>query len=136
MSKISIAAIKELTRTKTVDYPSMPGFKITLGYISNELNRKIYKEATVNKFDSANGVSYPELDQEKFAELLCKHAIRGWEGLTVAGLSELLLINTDSLSQDEAVEYTEDNALQLYLNCLPLNKWLSNAVRELNQFRS
>lgn len=132
---ISIAQIKQLTRKKTVEYPSLPGFKITLGYISNELNRKIYKEATVNKFDQANGVSYPELDQDVFAQLLCKHAICGWEGLTVKGLSELLLVDTSSLDEDAIVEYSEDNALQLYLNCLPLNKWLSNAVRDLNQFR-
>lgn len=134
---ISIKNIKLNTKTVTLEFPTLPVFKVDIGYISNELTRKILKDSHVMKFDEATGVSFEDVDSDKFAKLFCKHAIVGWKGLTVGVLSELMLLDIDAdTNLEEEVIFSEDNAFDLYLNCTPFSKWVTGAAKSLTQFRT
>jgi hypothetical protein len=134
---ISIKNITLNTKEMQVAFPGHPSFLIKIGYISNELTRKIYRDSHVTKFDESNGINFEDLDSDKFSELFCKHAIVGWSGLTLDTLSKLILIDiVKDANLEEEVEFSVDNALHLYLNCTAFNKWVSSNTRSLTQFRN
>lgn len=132
---ISIKSIKLNTKEMQVEFPTLPGFVVSLGYISNELTRKIYKDSHITKFDESNGINYEDLDSDKFAELFCKYAIVGWKGLTLEGLSNLILIDSTGMDLTEEVEFSKDNALDLYMNSTVFSKWVSAQSKSLTLFR-
>lgn len=119
-----------------LEYPTIPGFKVKIGYLSNELTRKLLKESNVIKIDEATGVSYEDVDNDKFSKLFCKHALVGWEGLTMERLSQLLLIKYDEADADELVEFSEENAYDLYIGSTAFSKWITTHAKSLNQFRT
>lgn len=134
---ISIKNIKLSTKTVKLEYPSLPGFVVEVGYLSNELTRKILKESNIMKFDEATGVSFEDVDSEKFAKLFCKHAVINWSGLTLELLNQLMLIGLDeTMNGEDEVVYSEDNAYELYINCTAFSKWVTSTAKSLTQFRT
>lgn len=132
---LNIKNIALPTKSVEVACPLANGFKVTIGYISNELTRKLLKDAQVTKYDETNGLNYSEVDMELFAELFCEKAILGWSGLTIEGLSNLILIDTTGLELGQEVPFSKENAHELYRNCNSFSKWVSTQAKSLTLFR-
>lgn len=133
---ISIKNIKLTTKEIELCYPTIPEFKVKIGYLSNELTRKLLNQSNVVRIDEATGVSFEETDNEKFSKLFCKHAILGWEGLTIERLSSILLIDTEGQDLEAEVEFSEENAYDLYIGSTHFSKWVTTAAKSLTQFRT
>lgn len=134
---INIKQIALPTKTVEVAYSPIPGFVVTIGYISNELTRKLIKDSQESKYDQDNGLTYSETNMEKFGEEFCKHAIVGWKGLTGEALASLMLVDLEGngIKPEDEISYSLDNAHTLYLNSAAFAKWVGIQAKNLSLFR-
>lgn len=132
---IELNKIKLDTKIAEKEFPSIPGFKIKLAYLSRERLSKLHNDCQVGKMDE-NGIQYRDLDHEKYIEEYVRAAIKGWQGLTVANLENLMLIDMGDLEPNEEVAYSHDNAVALFRASLQFERWVSESVRNLSIFRN
>lgn len=124
------------TRDVSVDFEALPGFSVTLGYMSKSVTRKLAKDATTSKMDGSGNVT-PEFDQDKFMESFCKTAVKGWKGLTYSKLAQLMLIDEDQIDDlEEEVPFSHDNAYLLLKESTIFDNWVNERVSEIAVFRT
>ncbi|QFR57731.1 hypothetical protein CPT_Slocum_174 [Serratia phage Slocum] len=122
------------TREIEVDYPGLPGFKLKVRHISRSASKRILKGAEVSKM--ANGRVITELDTEKFNRDFAAQAIVGWEGLTIAYVDQILLIDSEGHDPETEVEFSIDNAQMLMENSSSFEEFINSTVFSLDSFRS
>lgn len=124
-----------VVQTKSVDvaYPGIPGFVVTIGYVSRATSRKIVESS--KKDVMTNGVVISVQDDDLFVENFVKSAILGWKGLTLGDVSKLLLIDAQDLDLDTEVEFSVDNAVQLMKESVAFDNWINTVVFQLDSFR-
>ena len=76
-----------------------------------------------------------EFDNDKFIEAFCSKVIKGWKGLTVAYLGNLIPID-ESLDDSQEVEFSVENAVFLMRNSTLFDNWINKVVFDLDQFRN
>lgn len=124
------------TKEVAVPFEALPGFEVTLGYISKTITRKLAKDATSSKMGS-NGELEQDFDQEAFLESFCKEAVKDWKGLTYSKLAQLMLIDEDAIEDmEKELPYSEDNAFVLLNNSPIFDNWVNERVNDLATFRS
>ena len=121
------------TKQITVAYPGLPHFKLKVNYVSRKLSKKILEAAQENQF--VNGIAVKVQNDDKFAEEFVKVAIAGWEGLTVADVEKLMLIEVPEDRLDDKVEFSIDNAMMLVRNSSAFETWMNSTVFHLDTFR-
>lgn len=135
--KLSTVALT--TSNIEVPYGAFPSFKVKVGYIGRELQRKIFKSSTVAVYDEQMQVTTDEMNTELFAENYAKAAILGWSGLTPEILSQLILVDEEALKEQlgEATEvpHNVDNAVYLMRNCVAFDRWVTDQAGKLSNFR-
>ena len=90
MSKIS-----SLMATETVvdvEFPDVEGFIISLVYLTREDLMKIRNTSLTFKFNKRTRQREEEIDNDKFLAEYTRRAVKGWKGLKVKHLPNLLLI--------------------------------------------
>lgn len=123
------------TRSVDVEFAALPGFTVTLGYLSKSLLRRLSKDSTVSKMDQLGNVT-PEFDSDKFLEAFCSHAVSGWSGLTYEMLAHLMLIDEESIEDmDALIEFSADNAFLLMKESQAFDNWVNDRVNQLSIFR-
>lgn len=132
---MNIAQLAIPTKVVEAEFPGIPGFVVKLSFISRALTKDITKEATVTKMDPTYMKPIQEIDSDKFVEIFCKKSIIGWSGLTIEGLSNLLLI-APSDTPEEEVPFNLENAIYLMKNSTVFDAWVNSVVFNLDQFRA
>ena len=94
------------------------------------------KRCTVQKFDRKTRQLTEDLDEDKFVTEFTAAVIKGWEGLTLAHLETLLLIDTEDKDMSEELPYNTDNAEVLVSSSTEFDTWLNEVVFDLDNFRS
>lgn len=122
------------TKQITVAYPGMPHFKLKLNYVSRKLSKKVLEAAQENQF--VNGIAVKVQNDEKFAEEFVKAAIVSWEGLTVADVEKIMLIDVPEDKMNEVVPFSVDNAVMLVRNSNSFESWINSTVFHLDTFRN
>ena len=123
------------TRDVSVDFEALPGFSVTLGYMSKAVTRRIAKDATTSKMDGSGNV-VSDFDQDAFMVAFCNEAIKGWTGLTYGKLAQLMLIDEDLIEDlDAELPYSEDNAQVLLKQSTIFDNWVNERVGEIATFR-
>jgi len=118
----------------TFEYPDCKGLKFELAYLSKESNQKIFKKCQVKKYNKKTRQYYDELDDDKFLELYVRSIIKGWRGFKIKYLSEFLIADFTDHKDDELLDFTEDNALELMKNSVIFDQWVSDIISELENF--
>ncbi|WWS25072.1 hypothetical protein vBKpnAMK6_00118 [Klebsiella phage vB_Kpn_AM_K6] len=121
------------TKQITVAYPGLPHFKLKVNYVSRKLSKKILEAAQETQF--VNGIAVKVQNDDKFAEEFVKVAIEGWEGLTVADVEKLMLIDVPEDRLGDKVEFSIDNAVMLVRNSSAFETWMNSTVFHLDTFR-
>lgn len=132
---MSITNIKSLlvpNKTVETEFPGMPGFMLKLCFLSRETLLTIRKKATKTVFK--NRQTTEEFDEELFLQLYVQNTIKGWDGLTLKYLSQLLPIEYDEKQADELVEFSEENALALMKNSANFDGFITEQVTDLGNF--
>lgn len=123
------------TKEVKVEFPNSKGFIVTIGAISREISRKLKTESEVTKYNKQYRQMTTELDEEIFAEKFAEYAIKGWEGLTMGQVKDLVLVNYDG-SDDDILPYTPENAVYLLKNSQEFDNWINEMVFDIEQFRN
>ena len=132
MSKI--ASLHAQETTVDVEFPDIEGFVISLAYLNRDDLMKIRNRSLSYKFNKRTRQREEEIDNDKFLEEYTKRAIKGWKGLYVKNLPQLLPIDMAGANPDESIEYNETEALELIKNSTVFDQFITDAMQDYEQF--
>ena len=123
------------SKTTWVEFPGSEGFEVELANLSRKELQNLRKNCIQNKFNRKTRVYEESLDDEKFVKEFTLKTVKGWKGLKLKYLEDLLLVDYPKKDADVELEYTEDNALTLVENSTEFDNWLNEVVFDLQHFR-
>ena len=132
MSTISLKSLLVPSKNVDVEYPGMPGFVVSVSFLSRETLQNIRKKATKTTFKNRQPVE--ELNDELFLELYVKASIKGWKGLTIKYLEQLAPVDVTGMKEDDELEFTDENALYLMKASANFDAFISEQVTDLGNF--
>jgi hypothetical protein len=132
MSKIANLMAKETVID--VEFPDIEGFVVNLVYLGRDDLLKIRNASLTYKFNKRTRQREEEIDNDKFIEEYTRRAIKGWSGLKVGSLPKLLPVDISTLNGEDAVEYSEEDALDLVKNSTVFDQFVTDAMNDYEQF--
>ena len=124
------------TKAVWVDFPGLPGFEVEVANLSRKELNSLRKRCTSQKFDRKTRGVVESLDEDKFVQEFTKSTVKGWKGLTLEHLSNLLLIDVADEDLDKELEYNTENAQILVSSSTEFDTWLNEVVFDLDYFRA
>tara|TARA_Y100000385_G_scaffold282793_1_gene337809 strand:+ start:302 stop:745 length:444 start_codon:yes stop_codon:yes gene_type:complete len=124
------------SKTTWVEFPGLDGFEVELANLSRKELLALRKRCTENKFNRKTRAFEESLNDEKFVKEFTEATVKGWKGLKLKYLEDLLLVNLEGQDIEKELDYTEDNAKQLVDNSGEFDNWLNEVVFDLDNFRT
>ena len=124
------------TKTTWVEFPGLDGFEVELANLSRKELVALRKRCTQNKFNRKTRAFEEVLDDEKFVKEFTSATVKGWKGLKLKYLEDLVLVDISGQDPDKALNYTDENAQQLVENSSEFDNWLNEVVFDLEHFRT
>ena len=124
------------SKTTWVEFPGLLGFEVELANLSRKELVNLRKKCTTNKFNRKTRAFEEQLDDEKFVKEFSEATVKGWKGLKLSYLEDLILVDLQGQDLNTEMEYTLDNALVLVENSTEFDNWLNEVVFDLENFRS
>ena len=131
---VSLASLMTPSKTVAIDFPGYTGFEVDLCYLAREELIKLRKKCIKTKWDKKTHQPLEELDDDKFLVEYTKAVLKGWRGLKYRYLEELLLVDIGSLSPDDELPFTQENAELLMKNATSFETWVTETVGDLENF--
>ncbi len=129
---ISLKNLLVPSKSLEVEYPGMPDFKVQVAFLSRETLQTIRKKSTKTSFKNRQPVE--ELNDDLFLELYVKNAIKGWDGLKLKYLEQLVPVDLTDQDLEAELEYSEENSLYLMKNSTNFDSFISEQVTDLGNF--
>lgn len=118
-----------------VEHPELPGFIVKVAFISRELTKKLIDRSTTTQYNRKTRQPEEEVDNDLFLSLYTKELIKGWKGLKLSYLPDLVPVDFSGTEiEDKELEYSEENALDLMKNSTDFDSWLSTVVKDVKNF--
>lgn len=130
---LSLKTILVPSKSVTVEYPGHPNFKIDVSFLSRETLINLRKKATKQAFKGRQTTE--EVNDDLFLQLYVDASIKGWKGLTLEILGQLAPIDVGSMSPDDELEYSQENALMLMRSSSDFDGFISETVTDLGNFQ-
>ena len=124
------------TKTTWVEFPGLDGFEVELANLSRKELVSLRKRCTQNKFNRKTRQFEESLDEDKFIKEFTSATVKGWKGLKLEYLEDLLLVDLAKQDAKLPVTYTDENAQTLVENSSEFDNWLNEVVFDLDNFRS
>jgi len=124
------------TKTTWVEFPGLDNFEVELANLSRKELVSLRKRCTNNKFNRKTRGFEETLDEDKFVKEFSEATIKGWKGLKLIYLEDLLLVDLTNKDPQMLMEYTLENAQLLVENSSEFDNWLNEVVFDLENFRS
>ena len=124
------------SKTTWVEFPGLEGFEVELANLSRKELVNLRKRCTQNKFNRKTRGFEESLDEEKFLVEFTEATVKGWKGLKLEYLEDLLLVDLKGQDPKEELEYSDENAKQLVENSSEFDNWLNEVVFDLDNFRT
>ena len=124
------------SKTAWVDFPGMDGFEVELAKLSRKELVNLRKRCTTNKFDRKTRMFNEELDETKFVTEFSGATVKGWKGLKLKYLEDLILVDLKGQDKESEMPYSKENAEVLVENSSEFDNWLNEVVFDLENFRS
>jgi hypothetical protein len=121
-------------KTISFDFPGFDDFKVDLTFLAKEEIVKLTKESTKTTYDKKSRQPVEQFDSDKFLSLYSNRVIKGWTGLKLKYLKELILINPEGQDLEAELEYTPENAELLLKNSNIFDNWVSDVTGDLSNF--
>jgi len=134
MSEISLKTLMKPSMTVSIDFPGMVGFSVELCYLAREELLSLRKKCLNKKFSRSTHQAEETLDEERFLHEYCKAVIKGWSGLKLSYLEELLLVDTDGMDLDSELTYSQEEAEILMKNSGSFDTWVTDTLGDLENF--
>ena len=123
------------SKTTWVEFPGLDGFEVELANLSRKELVNLRKKCTTNKFNRKTRAFEESLDDDKFVKEFAEATVKGWKGLKLSYLEDLILVDLEGQDLSQEMEYTPDNALVLVENSSEFDNWLNEVVFDLENFR-
>ena len=124
------------TKTVWVEFPGLDEFEVELANLSRKELVALRKKCTQNKFNRKTRAFEETLDDEKFIVEFTSSTVKGWKGLKLEYLEDLLLVDLSGQDPQKELDFSEENALQLVENSTEFDNWLNEVVFDLDNFRT
>ena len=124
------------TKTTWVEFPGLDGFEVELANLSRKELVNLRKRCVQNKFNRKTRSFEETLDEDKFVAEFSKATIKGWKGLKIGYLEDILLVDISGQDPEMIMEYSEENAKLLVENSQDFDNWLNEVVFDLENFRT
>ena len=124
------------SKTTWAEFPGLDGFEVELANLSRKELVNLRKKCTSNKFNRKTRAFEESLDDEKFVKEFTESTVKGWKGLKLSYLEDLILVDLSGQDPTSEMEYTPDNAQVLVENSSEFDNWLNEVVFDLENFRS
>ena len=124
------------SKTTLVEFPGLDGFEVELANLSRKELVALRKKCTQQKFNRKTRAFEETLDDDKFVKEFTNSTVKGWKGLQLGFLEDLVLVDLKSQDPSTLLEYTEENALLLVENSSEFDNWLNEVVFDLENFRT
>ena len=134
MSEISLKSLMKPSMTVSIDFPGMVGFSVDLCYLAREELLALRKKCVNKKFNRSTHQAEEVLDEDKFLVEYCRAVIKGWSGLKLSYLEELLLVDTDGMDPDAELPYSQEEAEILMKNSNAFDTWVTETLGDLENF--
>ena len=124
------------SKTTWVEFPGLDGFEVELANLSRKELVNLRKRCTQNKFNRKTRQFEETLDDEKFITEFTEATVKGWKGLKLKFLEDLVLVDLKGQELEEELPFDLENAKQLVENSNEFDNWLNEVVFDLENFRS
>ena len=124
------------SKTTWAEFPGLDGFEVELANLSRKELVNLRKKCTTNKFNRKTRAFEESLDDEKFVKEFTESTVKGWKGLKLSYLEDLILVDLSGQDPNTEMDYTPDNAQVLVENSSEFDNWLNEVVFDLENFRS
>ena len=124
------------SKTTWVEFPGLNGFEVELANLSRKELVSLRKRCTSNKFNRKTRAFEELMDDDKFLKEFTNATVKGWKGLKLVYLEDLLLVDLKDNNPEEALDYSVENAIELVENSNEFDNWLNEVVFDLDHFRT
>jgi uncharacterized protein (DUF488 family) len=124
------------SKTTWAEFPGLDGFEVELANLSRKELVNLRKKCTTNKFNRKTRAFEESLDDEKFVKEFTEATIKGWKGLKLKYLEDLVLVDLENNDIESELTYTLENAQHLVENSSEFDNWLNEVVFDLENFRT
>lgn len=123
------------TKTAWIEFPGCPGFEVQVANLSRKELVALRKRCVSTKFDRKTRQPEEVLNEEKFIREFSEATIKGWRGLKLKYLEDLLLVDLKSADPESLLPYDADQAEILVQNSTEFDTWVNEVVFDLANFR-
>lgn len=120
--------------TVSIEFPGMEGFEVDLCFLAREELLALRKKCLQKKFNRSTHQAEEVLDEDKFLKEYVSAIIKGWKGLKLSYLEELLLVDTEGMDPDAELPYSQEEAEILMRNSNDFDTWVTDSVGDLENF--
>ena len=124
------------TKTVWVEFPGLDGFEVELANLSRKELVALRKRCTINKFNRKTRAFEESLDDDKFVREFTEATVKGWKGLKLTYLEDLVLVDLGGQDGEKTLPFNMENAQQLVENSSEFDNWLNEVVFDLENFRT
>ena len=132
MATVSLKTLLVPSKEVEIEYPGMPGFVVSVSFLSRETLQNIRKKATKTTFKNRQPIE--ELNDDLFLELYVKASIKGWKGLKISYLAQLAPVDVTGLNETDELDFSEENALYLMKSSSNFDSYISDMITDLSNF--
>ena len=122
-------------KTAWIEFPGCNGFEVELANLSRKELMNLRKKCIKTKFDRKTHQAVEELDDDKFVSEFTKATVKGWRGLKLKYLEEILLVDLKNNDPETELEFNFDNAVSLVSSSTDFDNWINEVVFDLANFR-
>jgi|TARA_R110001606_G_scaffold4105_5_gene19336 hypothetical protein len=124
------------SKTTWAEFPGLNGFEVELANLSRKELMNLRKKCTSSKFNRKTRAFEESLDDEKFVKEFTEATVKGWRGLKLAYLEDLILVDLKGQDASTEMDFSLENAHVLVENSSEFDNWLNEVVFDLENFRS
>jgi hypothetical protein len=133
---MSLKNLMVSTKDAWIDYPGLEGFSVHVVNLGREKIVALRKSCLEIKFDRKTKLQIEELNEKKFIAEFSAATIKNWKGLKYKYLEDLMLADISTVNEEEELPFSVEDAEILLSNSGDFDRWLNDAVFDLENFRS
>jgi hypothetical protein len=115
-----------------IDYPGYDGFKVTINFLSRDELIKLRKKSTKTVWKQRQ--QSEEFNEELFLKLYTESVVKGWTGLKLKYLKDLILIDVGTKDLETQLEFSVDNAVALMKGSTEFDTFITENMSDLSVF--
>jgi hypothetical protein len=136
----SLAGFVKKDKVVKFEYPEIPGFMVSLRYTGKTQLQEMVKACSEERMDLRAMKKVEEVNEIKFKKLIATKVLVGWQGLTIGGLKNIILLDEEELkssgmTDETVVEASFENKMMLLDNSLEFDRWVNDIIHDLKKFR-